>query len=98
MSNQFGLSFSLLDLNCKLTELSAMGASTVWLLLPLLLVEDSLVVAVLMAFAMVGALVRDLRGNESKIKHVSVKGIKPLVPIARAINRDLDRRGLLHSL
>lgn len=75
-----------------------MGASTVWLLLPLLPTEDSSNVAVLMACAAAGATVPDLDAVESKIKHVQVLGIKPFVPVSRAINRDLGHRGLLHSL
>lgn len=77
---------------------AAMGASTVWLLLPLLPPEESSVVAVLIACAVVGSLVPDLDAIESKIKHIQVMGIKPLTPVARAINRDFGHRGLLHSL
>lgn len=77
---------------------AAVGASTVWLLLPLLPQKDSSLVAVLMAFAVVGALVPDLDAIESKIKHIKVMGIKPLVPVSRAINREFGHRGLLHSL
>lgn len=77
---------------------AAMGASTVCLLLPLLPPEDSSVVAVLMGFTVVGAMMPDLDAVESKIKHVQVMDIKPFVSISRAINRDLGHRGLLHSL
>lgn len=48
--------------------------------------------------AVVGALVPDLDATESKIKHVRVMGIKPFVPVYRAINREFGHRGLLHSL
>ena len=75
-----------------------MGASTVWLLLPLLPPGNSSVVAVLMTFTVVGALLPDLDAIESKIKHDRVSGIKPFMPVARAINRELGHRGLLHSL
>ena len=43
-------------------------------------------------------MVPDLDAVESKIKHVKVINIKPLVPVSRAINRDFGHRGLLHSL
>ncbi len=75
---------------------AAMGASAVWLLLPFLSPGDPSFVAVLMAFAMAGALVPDLDAVESKLKHVRVGNIKPLVPVARVSNRNFGHRGLLH--
>lgn len=77
---------------------AAMGASAVWFLLPILPPGDPSILAVLMAFAVAGALVPDLDAVESKVKHVRIIGIKPLVPLARTINRDFGHRGLLHSL
>jgi membrane-bound metal-dependent hydrolase YbcI (DUF457 family) len=56
------------------------------------------VAAVLTIYAVAGAMVPDLDAVESKIKHVKVMGIKPLVPVAVAINREFVHRKLLHSL
>ena len=77
---------------------AAIGASTVWLLVPLISPDDPSIVAVLVACAVAGALMPDLDAVESKIKHVRVGATKPMVPIARAFNRDFGHRGLLHSL
>ena len=76
---------------------SAIGASAAWLLLPLLPPDGSVNIAVVMAFCVAGALAPDLDANESKAKHVKVAGIKPLVPVVTAINRDFGHRGFLHS-
>lgn len=75
-----------------------MGASGIWLLMPLVFTDDHSMAAVLMTLAMVGALVPDLDAVESKIEYVKVIGIKPLVPVSRAINRAYGHRGPLHSL
>lgn len=77
---------------------AAMCASATWLLVPFLPQDDSAIIAALMVFCVMGSLVPDLDAVESKIKHIKVLGIKPLVPISKAINRDLGHRGLLHSL
>ena len=39
----------------------------------------------------------DLDASESKIKHVKVLGIEPLVPVAIGLNREFGHRGFLHS-
>lgn len=76
---------------------AAMGASAVWLL-SLQSLDDPAVLPRLMVFCVAGALVPDLDAVESKIKHLKLMGIKPLVPVSRAINREFGHRGLLHSL
>jgi inner membrane protein len=76
---------------------AAMGACATWLLLPLASSDDSATIAVLMALGVIGAMVPDLDAVESKIKHIRLFGIKPLVPVASAINRDFGHRGCLHS-
>jgi membrane-bound metal-dependent hydrolase YbcI (DUF457 family) len=75
-----------------------MGASAAWLLVPLLPKDDPGFIAIAMVCSVIGALVPDLDAVESKIKHVKLCGIKPFVPIARAINSEFGHRGLLHSL
>ncbi len=40
----------------------------------------------------------DLDAIESKTKHAKAMGIKPLVPVSKAINREFGHRRLLHSL
>jgi inner membrane protein len=77
---------------------AAIGASATWLLVPFVLPDNSAIIAVLMVFCVVGAMVPDLDAVESKIKHVKVINIKPLVPVSRAINRQFGHRGMLHSL
>jgi inner membrane protein len=77
---------------------AAIGASTAWLFTPFLPLDGSVNVAVLMAYCVVGATVPDLDAVESKIKHVKVMSIKPLVPVSIVINRGFGHRGLLHSL
>ena len=76
---------------------AAIGASATWLLVPFVPTNDSAIIAVLMAFCVVGTLVTDLDAVEYKIKHVKFFGIKPMVPILRAINREFGHRVLLHS-
>jgi membrane-bound metal-dependent hydrolase YbcI (DUF457 family) len=76
---------------------AAIGASAIWLLLPLLPPDGSVNISVLMAFCLAGALVPDLDASESKAKHIKVAGVEPLVPVAIAINRDFAHRGVLHS-
>lgn len=77
---------------------AAIGASTVWVLLPFTPPDNSANIGLLVVCAAIGALLPDLDATESKIKHVKVIGIKPLVPVSRAINRDFGHRDLLHSL
>ena len=77
---------------------AAIGASASWLLVPLLPQDDSASVAIAITFCVIGAMVPDLDAVESKIKHIKLCGIKPFVPIARAINSEFGHRGLLHSL
>ena len=76
---------------------AAIGASATWLLVPFVPSDSSAIPAVLMVFCVIGAMVPDLDAVESKIKHVKVLGIKPLVPVSKAINRDFGHRGLWHS-
>jgi membrane-bound metal-dependent hydrolase YbcI (DUF457 family) len=77
---------------------AAMGASIAWLLLPFLPEDGSGNISLLMVAEGVGALVPDLGAVESQIKHLKVCGIKPLVPVAKAINGKFGHRGILHSL
>jgi membrane-bound metal-dependent hydrolase YbcI (DUF457 family) len=77
---------------------AAMGDSVTWLLTPFLASGDAAFVSVLMVFCVIGALVPDLDAVESKIKHVKVMAIKPLVPLSQAINSEFGHRGLPHSL
>ena len=48
--------------------------------------------------ASVGALLPDLDAAESKIKHLSLARVKPLVPLSSALHGTLGHRSLLHSL
>lgn len=77
---------------------AAMGASTAWLLVPFLPQDDPALIAIAIAFCVIGVMVPDLDAVESKIKHVKLCGVKPFVPIAIAINREPGHRKLLHSL
>lgn len=77
---------------------AAIGASATCLLLPFVPPDGSATIALLLVFCVMGAMVPDLDAVESKIKHFKVMGIKPLVPVSRAINREFGHRGLLHSL
>jgi membrane-bound metal-dependent hydrolase YbcI (DUF457 family) len=76
---------------------AVIGASSV-MLLPFIQTDKDGNVAVLMAFAFIGALMPDLDAAESKIKHLKVVSIKPFVPLAVVIHRDFGHRGLWHSL
>jgi inner membrane protein len=53
---------------------------------------------ILIVAAMAGALLPDLDAAESKLKHLSVAGIKPFYLPALVIHRQLGHRGLAHSL
>jgi inner membrane protein len=77
---------------------AAIGASATWLLAPFVPPDDSAIIAALMICCVAGAMVPDLDAVESKIKHVKVVNIKPLVSVSIAINRQFGHRGLLHSL
>ena len=71
---------------------AAMGASATWLLAPFVPPDGSVTIARLMVFCVVAAMVPDLDAVESKIKHVKVLGIKPLVPVSRVINREFGHQ------
>ncbi len=77
---------------------AAIGAGAMWLLLPFVPMDVLASITIVMAFCVVEALMPDLDAVESKIKHVKLMGIKPLVLVSRAINRDFGQRGLLHSM
>ena len=77
---------------------AAVGASTAWLLLPLVPPDGLVNIGVVAAFCAEGALVPDLDAAESKIKHIKVVGAKPLVPMAIAVHRNFGHRGFLHSV
>ena len=76
---------------------AAIGASTLWLLLPFLPSDNSVNMGVLVTCAATGALMPDLDAAESKIRHVKFFDIKPLLPVAIVVNRDFGHRSLLHS-
>lgn len=77
---------------------AVIGASSVVILLPFVQMENDGSIAVLMTFAVFGALMPDLDAAESKIKHFKIAGIKPFVPVAVIIHRDFGHRRLWHSL
>lgn len=79
------------------------GLSTLWLLeagsgigvLPSLSTEE---VALVAGAAAIGSLLPDLDAAQSKIKHLSVSGIKPFYLPSQMIFQTLGHRTLLHSL
>jgi inner membrane protein len=79
------------------------GLSTLWLLqsgvelgvLPALSPEQ---VALVAGAAALGSLLPDLDASQSKIKHLSVSGIKPFYLPSEAIFRTFGHRTYLHSL
>ena len=73
------------------------AVSSLWLLTPFLHQNEPVNIGVLAAYAAWGALVPDLDAAESKIKHLSVCGIKPFALPAVGLHRALGHRGLLHS-
>jgi membrane-bound metal-dependent hydrolase YbcI (DUF457 family) len=78
------------------------GLSTLWLVeagsaagvLPTLSVEQ---VTLMAGAAALGALLPDLDATQSKIKHLSVSGIKPFYLPSQFLFRALGHRTLLHS-
>jgi membrane-bound metal-dependent hydrolase YbcI (DUF457 family) len=79
------------------------GLNALWLLeaptflgYPPLLNYETLPLA--LGAAAFGSLLPDLDASQSKIKHLSVKGIKPFFLPALLIHRQLGHRGLSHSL
>ena len=73
------------------------GVSTLWglALIPDALTRDS--VALLAGVATFGALLPDLDAVESKIKSLSIKGVRPFAPFADMANQVWGHRGFLHS-
>ena len=71
------------------------GLTSLWLLSGAINQETFL--PMLLA-AVTGSLLPDLDAAESKLKHLSLAGITPLVPVANALHQSLGHRGLLHSL
>lgn len=55
-------------------------------------------IGLLAAAAAIGALLPDLDASESKIKHLKVGGIKPMLMPSQIIHRRWGHRSLLHSL
>lgn len=76
---------------------AAIGASVTWCLLPFMPADGTLSISVVLACCVVGALTPDLDASESKIKHIKVLGIEPLVPVAVGLNREFGHRGALRS-
>ncbi len=74
------------------------GISSLWLLTPWLGQTDAANMGVLAACAAFGALLADLDAGESKIKQLSVCGVKPFALLAVALYRATGHRGVLHSL
>jgi len=74
------------------------GIGSLWLLdmVPGTLTPDN--AAPLAALAAFGSLLPDLDAAESKIKWVSVGGIRPFAPLSALLYRTLGHRSLLHSL
>ena len=73
------------------------GISTLWGLavIPDALTRDN--VALLAGVATFGALLPDLDAVESKIKSLSIKGVRPFAPFADMANQVWGHRGFLHS-
>ncbi len=74
-----------------------LGISSLWLLqaIPGALPVDH--VALLAGLAAFGSLLPDLDAGESKVRSLSVAGVRPFVLFADAANRTWGHRGLLHS-
>ena len=73
------------------------GVCTLWglSLIPEAITRDS--VALLAGVATFGALLPDLDAAESKIKSLSVKGVRPFAPFADLAYQTWGHRGFLHS-
>jgi inner membrane protein len=79
------------------------GLSTLWLLqagtaIGMSPAPSTEQIALLAGAAALGSLLPDLDASQSKIKHLSVAGIKPFYLPSQAIFRTLGHRTLLHSL
>lgn len=74
------------------------GVSSLWLmeLVPFAIGPNN--ISLLVAVAAFGSLLPDLDAAESKIKHLSIKGIKPFYLPAQAVHRHFAHRGFSHSL
>ena len=75
-----------------------LGINTLWLFEILPQGPDPLNVGILAAVAAFGALLPDLDASQSKIKYLSISGLKPFYLPSEALHRWLGHRGLLHSL
>ncbi len=73
------------------------GITSLWLLSPVPGLLTSHTVGPLCAFAAFGALLPDLDAEESKVKSLSWRGIRPFAPLAQIVHRTWGHRGLLHS-
>ncbi len=73
------------------------GINSLWLIDPLIHTSSSTNIGVLAAIAAYGALLPDLDAAESKIKSISVSGIRPFAPISSLIYNSWGHRGPLHS-
>ena len=73
------------------------GITSLWLLeaVPGAVQPES--VAILAGLAAFGALLPDLDAAESKIRSLSVAGVRPFAPFADAANSAWGHRGVLHS-
>lgn len=74
------------------------GISSLWLLAPLPNVLTTETIGPLAVLATLGALLPDLDAQQSKIRSLEVRGLRPFVPLSLLANRAFGHRGLLHSL
>lgn len=78
------------------------GINSLWLLQAVPVVADiafdSSHLPLLLGATAFGSLLPDLDASESKIKHLSLGGIKPFLLPSQAIHRHLGHRGFSHSL
>ncbi|MGC4044838.1 MAG: metal-dependent hydrolase [Armatimonas sp.] len=72
------------------------GIASLWVLAALPHGTD--ILALSCAAAGFGALLPDLDANASKLQSLSVKGIRPFVPVGAVIRQTYSHRGPLHSL
>ena len=73
-----------------------MGGIALLGVLPIGLTSESIALAVV--FATLGSLLPDLDARESKLSNVQIGGITIIKPLARALNRRLGHRGVMHSM
>ncbi len=70
---------------------AALGASSAWLLVPLVqpicMQSYAENMVVLMALSVFGGLIPDLDAAQSKIKYFTIAGIRPFVPVSIVIHR-----------